>query len=119
MKFEANIYQMAVDNHSFWVAESKLLKGCVGQGDTSEDAIRELEENEVEWIETAKECGIPIPPTAIRSEKQYSGKISLRFSPFVHEEASNNAKDLGISLNQYINDAIVNYNAICRTKSSL
>ena len=34
MKYEAAIYQTTVGNHSFWVAESKVLKGCVGQGDT-------------------------------------------------------------------------------------
>lgn len=31
-----------------WVAESKALKGCVGQGENFIDAIKELEENEQE-----------------------------------------------------------------------
>ena len=61
MKYEAAIYQMTVETHTFWVAESKVLKGCVGQGDTSESAIKELEQNEIDWIKTAEEVGIPIP----------------------------------------------------------
>lgn len=39
--------------HSFWVAKSLSLKGCVGQGDTPEKAVAELEENEEEWLSTA------------------------------------------------------------------
>ena len=38
-----------------------LLRGCVGQGATIEEAIVELEENERVWLETAKEFGVPIP----------------------------------------------------------
>lgn len=51
-------YQMKVDDHIFWVAESIELLGCVGQGETKEQAIAELEENEKVWLETAKEFGI-------------------------------------------------------------
>ena len=45
----------------FYVAMSKNLRGCVGQGVTTEEAIAELEENERVCLETAKEFGIPIP----------------------------------------------------------
>ena len=58
----------------------------------------------------------PSPPPQYIPQYAYSGKVSLRFSPFTHEEASNNAKALNISLNQYINDAIVYYNALNKNK---
>mgnify|MGYP002769735638 CR=1 FL=1 len=45
----------------FYIAMSKKLRGCVGQGATTEEAIAELEENERVWLETAKEFGVPIP----------------------------------------------------------
>ena len=113
MKYEFEVYQMKVEDHVFWVAKSKRLKGCVGQGETTAEAVNELEGNEFEWLETAKQCGIPIPDMHVRTDSpQYSGKISLRFSPFVHEQASDLAKKQGISLNQYINDAIVYYNSM-------
>ena len=92
MKYEFEVYQMQVEDHLFWVARSKILKGCLGQGDTAEDAIKELEINEEEWIDTATVCGIPVPAPTVHSQYAYSGKVSLRFSPFTHEEASNNAK---------------------------
>ena len=110
MKYEFAVYKMSVEGHDFWVAESKSLKGCVGQGETSAEAISELEENELEWLKTAEKYGITIPPVPVRKEQEFSGKTMLRISPFTHERASDNAKRLGISLNQYLNDAVVAYN---------
>lgn len=109
MLYEFISYQMQTDDHLFWIAESKVLKGCVGQGDTLQGAITELEENEREWLSAAEETGIPIPSRTVHAEIPSSGKVSLRVSPFVHQQASDLSKELGISLNQFLNDAIVNY----------
>lgn len=121
MLYEAKVFQMNVDDHLFWVAESKVLKGCVGQGETSDEAIKELEENELEWIETAKSVGIPIPAATAQKERTCGGKISLRVSPYVHQNAMEAAEHLGISLNQFINDAVIQYtndiNAFSQTPS--
>ena len=40
MKYGFVIYKMKVDEHVFWIAESRDLNGCVGQGDTIAEAIR-------------------------------------------------------------------------------
>lgn len=117
MLYEFKVYQTNVEGHVFWVAESNALKGCVGQGETSEGAIHELEENEKVWLDTAKEYGIPIPPITCKKANHYSGKFSLRMSPFVHEKAAETARELGISLNQFINDAIVEYTTSIRCAS--
>ena len=95
----------------FWVAKSASLKGCVGQGETAEEAISELEENEQEWIATAKEVGIAIPPVPVEATQEYSGKLTVRIAPGVHREAAQIAKAEKVSLTQYISDAIVNWNA--------
>ena len=113
MIYDYSTFKMEVEGHCFWVAKSKRLKGCVGQGETSKDAVRELEENEAEWIKTAKQFDIPLPADTVYGEKAFSGKLSLRISPILHEDAFNNSKELGISLNQYINDAISEYNIKC------
>ena len=109
MLYEFNVYQMSVEKHTFWVAESKGLKGCVGQGDTSEEAIKELEENETEWIATAKECDIPIPTPTFRNSNLPSGKISLRVSPTIHQESLELVDRLNVSLNSFLHTAIVSY----------
>ncbi len=112
MKYPFRVFQTAVEQHVFWVAQSQSLKGCVAQGDTPEKAINELAQNELEWLETAAECGIPIPEVPSESlNKEYSGKLTVRIAPAVHEKAAQMAKREGVSLNQYINDAIVNWNA--------
>lgn len=61
MKYPFEIHKETAEEYTFWVAKSLSLKGCIGQGDTKEAAILELERNETEWINTAAETGIPIP----------------------------------------------------------
>ena len=111
MKYPFRVYQTQVDAHIFWVAECPALNGCVGQGDTLEEAVAELEENEASWLEIAEECGIPIPEIPMENINAYSGKLTLRVAPYVHQEAAELARKQGISLNQYINDAVVAQNA--------
>ena len=111
MKYPFHVFQTEVEGHVFWIAKSNYLKGCVGQGDEQEEAIKELAENEEAWLETAMSAGIDIPEIEPVSTDEYSGKMTLRMSPSVHQEASMIAKEEGISLNQYINDAVVFRNA--------
>lgn len=111
MKYPFSVFQTQVDSNVFWIAKSSILKGCVGQGDTLDEAVAELAENEQEWLDTANEVGIPIPEVPIQQTTEYSGKISLRIAPSIHQRAVQLAKIEGISLNQYINDAIVAKNS--------
>lgn len=111
MKYPYTVYQAVVEGHTFWIARCPSLKGCVGQGETIEEALNELEANEAEWIVTAEECGIEVPPIPVVQETVPSGKFTVRVSPSVHQLAIECAHEQGISLNQYINDAIVSYNA--------
>ena len=115
MNYPFSVYFTQVEDHKFWVAECKILKGCVGQGETAEDAIAELNANIDTWLETAKECGIPIPEIPIENEIEYSGKFTVRVSPHIHRKTVELAKKQGISLNQYVNDAIVSQNATLTT----
>jgi len=103
------------DGEQYWVAKSESLKGCIGAGDTPEEAVKELEENEIAWLETALEFGTEIPPVPYETEEEYSGKFTVRMSPFEHRRAAEQAKKQGLSLNQYVCNAIVNYTAEERT----
>ena len=111
MLYPFQVYQNKVEEHVFWVAKSACLKGCVGQGETAEEAITELESNEQDWIATAKEVGIPIPAIPVETSQEYSGKLTVRIAPTVHRDAAQCAKAEKVSLTQYISDAIVNWNA--------
>ena len=111
MKYPFHVYRTQVEEHVFWVAESRALKGCVGQGDTPELAIAELESNEQSWMALAELYGMEIPEVPMENFNSYSGKLTLRVAPYVHQEAAEIAKKQNISLNQYISDAIVAQNA--------
>lgn len=69
MLYSYKTHQERFSGRNFWIAESQVLKGCVGQGDTEEKACEELRQNELVWLEAAKDLGIPIPP-----EKQHQGE---------------------------------------------
>lgn len=107
--FEAR--KMNVEGHEFWMLESKALKGCVAQGDTFAKALSEFEDNEQEWIATAKEVGIPIPDVSTKniSDYCYSGKFTVRVSKRTHKEIALAAEENGISINQFVNDAVIQY----------
>ena len=111
MIYPFSVFQNEVENHFFWVAKSSSLKGCVGQGDNPEEAIAELADNEKEWLESAKEFGIPIPEVPVLRADGYSGKLTIRIAPIEHSKAAYYAKEEGVSLNKYISDAIVSRNS--------
>jgi len=70
MQYHFYTYKDEVEGHTFWVAKSAVLKGCVGQGDTLDDAISELAVNENDWLEEAEEFGIAIPVTELEERLQ-------------------------------------------------
>lgn len=61
MKYNFTAEKQRLENGKVvWILKSEL-KGCVSQGYELNDAIRQLEINETEWIETAKLYNIKIP----------------------------------------------------------
>lgn len=61
MMYKADIHCVSGAGGMYWTAESKVLNGCAGQGNSYDEAVRELEENEKVWLDTAPKFGIPIP----------------------------------------------------------
>ena len=65
--------------------------------------VNELEEGFKYMVdEHIKDCtkkNIPL-------EKSYKGNLNIRLSPELHKKAAYNAALRGVSLNQYINDAV-------------
>jgi predicted RNase H-like HicB family nuclease len=58
-KYEVIIYWS--DEDQAFVAEVPELAGCMADGVTYQDALRNAETAIQEWIETAQESGRPIP----------------------------------------------------------
>ncbi len=48
----------------YWLAEIPLLKGCLTQGETRQEALAMIDEAQVLWLETALAENMPIPEPA-------------------------------------------------------
>ena len=111
MNYGFTVKQCLLDRELVWVAESSDLDGCVGQGETIDEAIEELRINEETWLSIAEEYGFTIPNPSVESEhNEFSGKLSLRLGKRVHAETAKRAREDGLSINQYITNAVVAYN---------
>lgn len=59
MKYEIILYWSRED--SAYIAEITELAGCMSDGVTAQEALKNFEAIAAEWIETAKEMGREIP----------------------------------------------------------
>ncbi len=53
--------QLIPDINGTWFAAIPLLKGCMTQGDSRDEALEMLDEAKMLWLETALEENIVIP----------------------------------------------------------
>ncbi|QUN12935.1 toxin-antitoxin system HicB family antitoxin [Clostridium sp. C1] len=105
MDYEIKMYTIETTNGTEYVAEIPELKGCIGSGDSYEEALNEVLENKKIYLETLKEMGqkIPLPK---QKKSKYSGKLSLRISPRLHKKISEVSDEYGISINQLITETL-------------
>lgn len=75
--------------------------GCLAEGETAEEAVANVREAAIDWMEAAQRQGQTIPePTAVSNT--YSGKIALRLPRSLHRKAVEIASAEGTSLNQFL-----------------
>ena len=87
------------ESGSYFHATVLELDGCQSTGETFYEAYDGLMEAMEGWFETRLENGFPIPKP-IDSDK-FSGKFVLRLPKSLHAKLSIEAKNEGVSLNQY------------------
>lgn len=85
------------------------LDGCMAEGGTLEEAISHLADSRELWIETRLANGYPVPEPDASSTAEYSGRISLRMAPSLHEQLARIAERRDISLNLLINTVLATY----------
>lgn len=106
MQYGFKAYKKEVEQYEIWAVESTEIKGCVAQAEMLDEALAEFQIKEQEWIETAKEVGIPIPKQSIQNTSEYSGKLTLRIPKTIHRELIEVAQKEGVSTNTLINSYI-------------
>jgi antitoxin HicB len=82
-----------------YLIEFRDLPGCLSDGETIEDAIRNGPDAVRSWIETAREFGDPVPPPSRASDEAYSGHWNMRVPKSLPRRLAERAKAAGVSLN--------------------
>jgi len=100
--FSIKLYPLQEEETLEWVAEIAELPGCIGAGDTPEEALLALEDAKKSWIEIALADDKLIPEPNNKSNLEYSGKFTLRLPKSLHRELAEMAAEEEISLNQYL-----------------
>jgi antitoxin HicB len=90
---------LAKDEGGGWLAEVPDLPGCLADGNTPEEAMREATDAARSWIRTAKIYGDTIPAPSSTRRGSYSGRWLLRTPRSLHKRLSERAKAEGVSLN--------------------
>jgi len=85
-------------------AEILEFPGCYSSGDTAEEALQNLEDAALNWLEAAMSLGQHIPEPSDSGEA--SGRFALRLPRSIHRKASQMAERDRVSLNTFFIDAI-------------
>jgi antitoxin HicB len=99
---------LSADDGGGFMVEFPDLPGCMGDGETVEDAITDGFSAVKSWIKTAKMENRSIPKPA--HPEDYSGKWVIRTPKSLHMRLTEKAKQEGVSLNTlaltYISEGI-------------
>ena len=99
LNYEIKIRKLSEAEGGGWFAEIPLLPGCMSDGETSQEAIANVNDAKKEWLETSMELGRPIPEPA---NEDYSGQLRVRMPKSLHRALSEKAREEKVSLNQLI-----------------
>lgn len=101
------VRRLVPDEGGGYTASIHEFPGCIAEGDTADEALANLDQAALAWIAAARESGYRVcEPLDFEGA---SGKIALRISKRMHQQAAERAELEGTSLNQLIAVAIASY----------
>lgn len=95
------------DEGGRYAAEVLEFPGCFSSGDSAEETMSNLDEAIEVWVGATLDEGAEVPPPMLHGE--FSGRVTLRLLPSVHERASTLARREGVSLNRLLSNAVSHY----------
>ncbi len=95
------------DETGTYTAKIAEFPGCVAQGESPEEAYRNLEAAAESWIDELLGMGQQVPEPGI--DNRYSGRVALRLPKSLHRNAARLADREGTSLNQLIVAAVAEW----------
>lgn len=87
------------ESGKYYYAKVLELDGCQSTGETFEEAYNNLRDAMQGWLETKLEAGFEIPMPV--GYEDFSGKFIVRIPKSLHYKLAVEAKQEGVSLNQY------------------
>ena len=96
-KYPAMIRELEPEEGEGFLVEILDLPGCIADGKTEEEALKNAGEAILEWIATATALDRPVPEP--KSIEHYSGKWLQRVPKSLHMKLAQTAKREGVSLN--------------------
>lgn len=98
------VHDRSEDGEEGWVAAVEELPGALSQGETPAEAVENVRDAMLGWIDVMLQDAKPIPEP--RPEQYYSGKFVVRLAPSLHEALVKEADREGVSLNQFVASAL-------------
>lgn len=98
LPYTAVIRPLSEDEGEGYLVEFPEIPGCLGDGNTPQEAVIAAQEALQSWIETVEEFGDPIP----KPRANFSGQWRLRIPRSLHAELAHRAKYEGVSLNMLV-----------------
>lgn len=99
MKYPAMVRPLSRDDGGGYLIEIPDLPGCIADGDSLEEALRNAEGAVQEWMAAASAEGRAIPKPG--SADLYSGKWVQRVPKTLHMRLASQARREGVSLNAF------------------
>ncbi len=104
LNYPSQITKINVEDGGGFFIEVPMLKGCMSDGETVEEAFNNLEDAKKEWFSYMLENNLEIPePTKV---VDYSGKFMVRIPKTLHKIITEQSKREGLSLNQYVSTVL-------------
>src|SRR5829696_6738289 len=104
LPYHLTVVRDAEDRAKPWTASVEELSSCTSRGRTPEEALKGIQAAMTTWLEVALEEGREIPEP--KSATSHSGRLLLRMPRTLHAELTRVADREGVSLNQFITDAL-------------
>ena len=83
-----------------FLAEVAELPGCMTAGDSEGEALELLRDAMAGWLAVSLEDNLPIPEP--EDDEHHSGRMLVRLPPMLHGRLARQARDQGVSLNQWV-----------------
>lgn len=93
------------------------MPGCVAQGATPGEAMADLDDAMVAWVEAATEQSQAVP--APLEEVEHSGRVLVRMSTSMHRKLAERAQEEGVSVNHLVVTALAGYLGMVDTQTGI